>query len=530
MKKVSSKKYFSPTRMAFAVATTLAASNAFADAVTDWNLYSTLATKGATSTTTGDKTLALNSNVATRIDAIAARAVFDAVNAVNQFSHKKGYYYVVGATGGSAPAAAAKAAHDVLIGTLPTLPTWDNTRAWLDAQLAADLAALGVNPATDHGVIAGQNAAAAALTARAGDNSAINTSYIPSTNISATGTATATGNPGIGFWRPSNGGAGVVDLNTGAPTGFDSIGAILPTAGITFNWKNITPFSLSTSDKQQLVALVPPSLKIGSPEYNAELAFVKSHGQEFSSPGNRTNDQLLQALYFKIDAELPVNELARIASKDRHLNLNQNAKLFAALDSALADARIAAFQSKYDLTFWRPITALNADAAGAATDYLWKPLGSTPSHPSSTAGHSTTFAAGVEILRAFFKSDDIVKAKKPQKLTVFPWIKNTNNGTGLLAAPIGGKDGATRDVATFTQAQLENGRSRIYLGVHFANDDFQGQTLGLSVADKIINDQKDPAVVGLSIYNSGHNIASAENLYKIFVKNSNVSGFYGLKK
>ena len=440
MKTKVSKKKFNLTRCALAVATTLLASHAYADAVTDWNLYTALATKGATSTTAGDKTIAQNSNVSTRIAAIEARAVFDAVNAVSQFSPGKGYYYIVGATGGSAAAAAVKAAHDVLLGALPSTPSWTATRSWLDSQLTADLAALGVTT-TDAGYIAGQNAAAAALAARTGDNSAIRTNYIPTSNISASGAATATGNPGVGLWRPSNGAAGAVDTNTGAPTGFDASGNIQAAAAIDFNWKNVTPFSLSTLEKQKLVALVPPSLKVGSAEYNAELTFVQTHGQEFATPGSRTNDQLLQALYYKSDTELFVNQAARLASVDRGYTLAQNAKLFAVLDSALADARIAAFQSKYDLDFWRPITAINADAAGVVAAHTWKPLGTTPSHPSSTGGHSTTVAAGVEILRAFFQSDNIVSAGTPVTLTGFSWLVGTNNrstnkGTGQLAAPI----------------------------------------------------------------------------------------------
>lgn len=525
------KNRFSLTRIACAIAASLAASTAFADAVTDWNLYTALATKGATSPTTGTASIALNSNLASRIDAIAARAVFDAVNSINQFSTKS-YYYAgtpsVAPTANSASAAAAQAAHDVLVGTLPNNANWTATRTWLDSQLSSDLAALGVNAATDAGVIAGQAAAAAALAARVGDNSAIVTTYTPSTNITGTGGVNATGNPGIGLWRPSNGGAGVVDPNTGAPTGFDAAGAIVPAAGITFNWKNITPFSLSNLEKQKLVALVPPSLKVGSDEYNAELAFVQSHGQEFSSPGSRKPDQLLQALYYKADAELFTNEAARIASVARGLSLNQNAKLFAALDSALADARIAAFQSKYDLTFWRPITAINADASGAATTYNWKPLGTTPSHPSSTAGHSTTVAAGAEILRAFFQSDSIVPGNAPVTLTIPAWLIGTNNGTGKLAVSINGKDGTSRDVSTFTQAQLENGRSRLYLGVHYGQDDFQGQTLGLSVADQIINAQTDPAIKGLSVYKGNSSVATGANLRNIFVNNASVSGFFGL--
>jgi hypothetical protein len=437
-------------------------------------------------------------------------------------------------TANSASAAAAQAAYDVLIGLLPKANTWDATRAWLKTQLAKDLT--GVN-ANDPGIVAGHEAALAALKARIGDFS--NTSaatYIPSTNLSINTTVTpntivanATGNPGIGVWRPSNGGAGDSDIFTGAPTGFKG-GDIQAAAGINFNWKNVTLFSLTTFEKQQLVAAVPPSLKIGSPEYTHELDFVKTHGQDSAHSGSRTDDQLLQALYYKSDAELFTNEVARIASEARHFTLEQNAKLFAALDNAVADARIAAWQSKYDLLFWRPITAINADASGAATVYTWKPLATTPSHPSSTGGHSSTVAAGVEILRAFFESDKILPDHDniPVTLTTLPWLIGTNNGTGRLQTPINSQDATTRDVSSFSQLQLENGRSRIYLGVHFANDDYQDQHLGLAVADSIIKKHKDPAVEDVSIYHGGHHVASAHNLYDIFVENSAHSGFYGL--
>ena len=527
------------SRIALAMAVSLPVPAAFADAVTDWNQYSILATKGATSPTTGNAAIALNTNVATRIHAIVARAVFDAVNAINHFSPASYYSSptpVGTVTANSVAAAAAQAAHDVLLGALPNNANWTATRTWLDSQLSDYLSVtLGVTPA-DPGIGVGQAAAAAALAARAGDFSAPRTTYTPSTNLSINTSVTpntvvpnATGNPGPGVWRPTNSGAGDVDPLTGAPTGFSG-GVIQPAAGIDFNWKNVTPFSLTTLKKQQLVAAVPPSLKLSSDpnsEYQKELAFVRSHGQDSAHPGSRTGDQTLQALYYKSDAELFVNEAARIASSARGLTLNQNAKLFALLDSALADARIAAYQSKYDLVFWRPVTALNADASGNVASYDWKPLAATPAHPSSTAGHSTTGAAGAEILRSFFGSDQIQPGGAPVTLTTIPWLIGTNNGTGRANPPIGGKDGTTRDVSTFSQIQLENGRSRLYLGVHFGNDDYQGQWLGLALADAILKAHTDPASAGVSIFTGGPTVASAPHLYSLFVTNSAVSGFYG---
>src|SRR5689334_16370531 len=88
---------------------------AAADAVTDWNEHAVVATKGGTGA--GGSGVALDSNFGARIDAITQRAVFDAVNSILHFS--EGSYDYAGSHTGSAEAAAAQAAHDVLLALLP---------------------------------------------------------------------------------------------------------------------------------------------------------------------------------------------------------------------------------------------------------------------------------------------------------------------------------------------------------------------------------------------------------------------------
>ncbi|HEY6880200.1 MAG TPA: hypothetical protein VI299_19385, partial [Polyangiales bacterium] len=68
-----------------------------------------------------------------------------------------------------------------------------------------------------------------------------------------------------------------------------------------------------------------------------------------------------------------------------------------------------------------------------------------------------------------------------------PWLVGTNAGTG---------NATTRTVSTFSQAQLENGASRVYLGVHFGFDILQGQLLGLEVAGAILRSDT-PAARGV---------------------------------
>ena len=499
-------------QVAFAVvaASILITSRASADAVTDWNDRIIRATKGFNGTTgTG---VTLDSNLGSRIEAISSRAVFDAVNSIDHFS-PRGYDYVASHTG-SAAAAAAQAAHDVALSLLPD-PTadatadvrWTPVRTWIDAALVADLAALGVG-ASDGGLVAGHSAASAAVAARKFDGAAPVTTY---------GTAlTPTSNPGAGLWRQSNAAAVYVNPTTGAPTGFDATGAIPQgRPGIDFNWRDVTPFGISTRKKVALVSEVPLPLRLDSREFARELAYVRSHGQDVAPASARSEDQTAQALYYKQDAEIFVNEAARIASQARGLTLDQNAKLFALLDGAIADARFAAFDSKYEQKVWRPITALNADADGAVTNgyAAWHPLAATPAHPSNTAGHSATGAAGFEVLRAVL-GDEIKPDGSAVVLTSLPWLVGTNSGTGIAT---------TRSVTTFQQAQLENGASRLYLGVHFGYDNLQGQLLGLAVADDIIRG-RDPAAAGVFVRQSP---VSLDNLERTLAARPELYGYYG---
>ncbi len=87
--------------------------------------------------------------------------------------------------------------------------------------------------------------------------------------------------------------------------------------------------------------------------------------------------------------------------------LDENARLFGLLNLALADSRVAAWDAKYTYGFWRPITAINlGDTDGnvfTRVDTTFTPLFDTPNHPDYPSGHSTTGAAGAEVLRRFFR-------------------------------------------------------------------------------------------------------------------------------
>jgi hypothetical protein len=139
---------------------------AMADVVTDWNLITVNATKVAP---------ALNSNLASRIDAIEAIAVYDAVNSIQQYGTPYSYYNT-NAGPSSAQAAAAQAAHDVLVNYFP------GQQAALDADLTNSLDNITDGP-IGNGQAVGSASAAAIIALRANDGSSPNVSYNGPTNI-----------------------------------------------------------------------------------------------------------------------------------------------------------------------------------------------------------------------------------------------------------------------------------------------------------------------------------------------------------
>src|SRR5205807_101264 len=91
---------------------------------------------------------------------------------------------------------------------------------------------------------------------------------------------------------------------------------------------------------------------------------------------------------------------------DRGLSLVQDARLFALLNIAEADAQIACWDAKYTYNLWRPVTAIRAaDTDGnpdTDPDATWASLLTTPNFPSYTSAHSTLSAAAAGVLTDLF--------------------------------------------------------------------------------------------------------------------------------
>jgi hypothetical protein len=212
----------------------------------------------------------------------------------------------------------------------------------------------------------------------------------------------------------------------------------------------------------------PPALT--SPEYAHDFNEVKALGSLISTV--RTPDQTQVAFLWRLPlTNIQVwNRIAQDVATARGTTLEQTARLFALLDMTQNDGLETSFGAKYQYALWRPITAIRDPRSGQINpdtqpDPTWTTLHPTtpafPTYPSNAGAEGGTSAA---ILASFFGTDDIAFQVH--------WDAY-------------GFPGVTRSYASFSAAEGEEGRSRVYGGIHFTFDVVAGQELGRRVADYV---------------------------------------------
>jgi hypothetical protein len=357
--------------------------------------------------------------------AIVQGAVYDAVNAIKG-GHDPYLKGLKAATSASKGAAAATAAHHVLIGLVNQAPLTATLtadvkaaiKARLDAEYASSLGEIPSGQAKIKGIAVGAAAAAAMLANRAGDGRF------------GAGGFTVPAVPGPGEWRPSP----VNDPNA---------------------WvRNVRPFTLPNPEFFHTSG--PAALT--SAQYTAEFNEVKALGRATGS--TRTADQTLLANWSGQHPAPMLYGAMRQVAASKGLTISEQARFHAMTSMSGADSLINCWAEKQHWGFWRPTTAIQlADTDGnpdTELDAAWTPLGAVPPYSDEPSGANCVFSGVMNSAKAFFGSD----------AAAFD-LTNTV---------------ATRSYSSFTAVIPDMIEARILLGIHFRRADVNGAELGRRVA------------------------------------------------
>jgi hypothetical protein len=382
----------------------LSAPEARADAVTDWNEVALRLHAAA----------GLPGVPRTRVLAMMHVAVHDAINSIDRRADPYAFDMRAAETA-SAHAAVASAAYTVLSALVPS------QQAALNAAYATSLNGVAAGPAKDSGTAVGALAAQHILWLRQNDGSNAVVPYAPGNDL--------------GMWRPT-------------PPAF--------APALFTEWGQVTPFVLKRADQFRGRGPLP----LTSRRYGRDVEEVRLLGSATSAV--RTAEQTEIALFWVEPSADGWCRIARGVSANAHLDLWQNARLFALITLAMADAYIAQFDEKYQYNFWRPITAIQQAALDdnplTVGDPLWTPLRATPAFPEYSSAHAAVGAAAAEAMKRFFGTDEI------------PFS---------MASPTAGN--AVRTFTGFRHAARENGVSRIYVGFHYRHSVEDGLTMGRKI-------------------------------------------------
>ena len=384
------------------------------DAVTDWNQTALRATEIA----------AMPPPVQARAMAIVHAAVYDAVNAIDR-RHAVYAVTVTAPAGASMESAVATAAHDALTGLLPS------QQATLDAALKTSLAQIPDGQAKSDGMRIGSEVAEKILAL-----------------------------------RKTDGANGKADYSFGSGAGVYQATPPMNASPVLPHWRSVKPFMMLGATQFPFAGPAAPASAAFAKDFNE----IKSIGSKSST--RRTSEQTAIAIHWSGSEIPPLNAVARAVSTEHKLGVADNARLFAYLNMAMADALIAVFESKYTFNTWRPVTAIRgtdmAHNKGIQADAAWEPLLVTPPHPEYGCAHCIAVSAGTTVIRKFSRGDMITASY------VYPAL-------GIL-----------RKWTSLTQIEKEVGDSRVWGGVHFRTAVEHGTQVGRQIGEYGLNSSLQP--------------------------------------
>ena len=284
-------------------------------------------------------------------------AVYDAVSAITG-QYRTFYYQGSGPQGASSEAAAAAAAHRILVNYFPA------QQSDLDSKFNTTLSNISAEGrAKDSGVAVGEAAAAALISARGGDGLEANVIYTPGT--------------GAGAWVPT-------------PPAFAA--PLAPWLG------QMRPFTMSSAAD----FLTDGPTPLGSEQWKRDYNLVRVFGGANSAL--RSPEEREIGLFWTEHTGQQYARAFGYLADSYGLGVTDTARLMAILWTGYADSVIGCFNAKYKYGFWRPVTAITAGGgiANSNGDPLWAPLAGTPNHPEYPAAHGCITGALSNLIAGYF--------------------------------------------------------------------------------------------------------------------------------
>ena len=286
----------------------------------------------------------------------------------------------------------------------------------------------------------------------------------------------------------------------------------------------------------------------GDPAYLSALKEVRAKGIAPELMGTlpngypkRSTNETVTGIFWGYDGSMELgtpprfyNQIVREVAMSRGNTPALNARLFALVNTAMADAAVLAWDQKYFHNLWRPVIGIRqndasmgplatpANVLDSDCDPGWLPLGApsnklgaknvTPNFPAYPSGHATFGAAALHITRLFY---GVPKGHTD--------ADNLFHGLGLVSDEFNGKTADNhgtrrpRHIRAFPgglwQMIEENGRSRVDLGVHWVFDAFAvdaqnhiditrnvgGVKLGLKIAEDIFGTSREAGLKKSSV-------------------------------